>query len=379
MFIRWLYWEPLSSPIVFMVAIRSPLLISFGTLLTLSGERAPGGCRSAPAAHPRPRVTYARTVSTPSRAPSPVPPSDAPVDPLASLAGLPGVAEAVAESRRAVDRLYGHRVMRRRAGEVTSESALRGARASAALEGADWPLEEVRRRTDFGTDPEARTVGGALRINAEAGQLLGTWRHSPLQVLARLHLLAAGDQDPTAGRPRQSGEPVTERFGPTLPVAEEAHGSEPAPAPGATYPALSTPGAAEVAARLEGLAELLLTRAGAAGRKHPNARTAPALVVAAVVHGELLALQPFTAHNGLVARAAQRIVLVAEGMDPQAICPIEVGLAELGTDAYRNALAGYASGTAEGMAAWIIHCGTALRLGVRESTAVCEAMQRGMV
>jgi hypothetical protein len=30
------------------------------------------------------------------------------------------------------------------------------------------------------------------------------------------------------------------------------------------------------------------------------------------------------------------------------------------------------------MAAWLRHCARALELGVRESTAVCEAMQRGM-
>ncbi|GAA1146704.1 hypothetical protein GCM10009664_13450 [Kitasatospora gansuensis] len=98
-----------------------------------------------------------------------------------------------------------------------------------------------------------------------------------------------------------------------------------------------------------------------------------------MVHGELLALRPFASHNGVIARAAQRIVLIAEGLDPKAICPAEVGLAELGTAAYQQALQGYLSGTAEGMAAWIAHCGQALRLGVRESTAVCEAMQRGMV
>jgi hypothetical protein len=317
-------------------------------------------------------------------------------DPLEPLAQLPGVPEAVAEARRAVDRLYGHRVMRRRAAEVTSESALRGARASAALDGADWPLEEVRRRTDFGSDPQARVVGAALRLNAEAGQLLGTWRHSPLQVLARLHLLAVGDPghgldgDPdrdreqgprrgrgaAAGRPRRDHEQAADLFGPALSAAEGVAAPD---APATTAPAYvlpPAPGADEAAARLDGLAQLLAARGG---KKHPNERTAPALVVAAVVHGELMTLRPFGTHNGLVARAAQRLVLIAEGLDPQAICPLEVGLVELGTDAYRNALGGYAAGTAEGMALWITHCAAALRLGVRESTAVCEAMQRGMV
>lgn len=276
-------------------------------------------------------------------------------DPLAALGALPGVPDAVESVRKAVDRVYGHRVMRRRSNEITSEAALRGARGSAALSGADWALEEVRRRTDFGGDPEARTVGAALRLGAEAGQLLSIWRQSPLRVLARLHLVAAGDPgevhaaaDRTGaadavGRPRQDGEGVDE------PLIR-------APLPDAS----------EVAGRLEGLSELIVA-----------GTSAPALVTAAVVHGELLALRPFTTYSGLVARTAERIVLIGSGLDPKAVCPAEVGHAELGQEAYVTAFDGYLSGTAEGMAAWIAHCGRAVELGVRESTAVCEALQRG--
>ncbi|MCQ4081159.1 oxidoreductase [Streptomyces sp. RB6PN25] len=266
-------------------------------------------------------------------------------DPLAVLGTLPGVPESVDSVRQAMDRVYGHRVMRRRSNEVAAEAALRGARGSAALAGADWPLEEVRRRSDFGVDDEARTVGAALRLTAEAGQLLSIWRHSPAQALARLHLVAAGgiaDGD-TVGRPRRDGEPVEgEQVGVALPDASE------------------------VAARLEGLADLVIAGSDA-----------PALVVAAVVHGELLALRPFGSYNGPVARAAQRIVLVGSGLDPKSICPAEVGHAELGRAEYVKALGGYASGTPEGLAAWIAHCAEAVGLGVRETTAVCEALQRG--
>ncbi|MFD5540161.1 oxidoreductase [Streptomyces sp. NPDC127079] len=264
-------------------------------------------------------------------------------DPLAALGALPGVAESVESVRKAVDRVYGHRVMRRRSNAVTSEAALRGARGSAALSGADWALEEVRRRSDFGADDEARAVGAALRLTAEAGQLLSIWRQSPLRVLARLHLVAAAAGGDEVGRPRQAGERADE------PLIE-----------------LPLPDADEVAGRLEGLAQLVI-----AGSQ------APALVTAAVVHGELLALRPFTTCNGLVARAAERIVLIGSGLDPKAICPAEVGHAELGRASYLAALDGYVSGTPEGMAAWIAHCGRAVELGVRESTAVCEALQRG--
>ncbi|MFK4065109.1 oxidoreductase [Streptomyces sp. NPDC029674] len=264
-------------------------------------------------------------------------------DPLAALGALPGVADSVDSVRKAVDRVYGHRIMRRRSNEITSEAALRGARGSAALADAEWALEEVRRRTDFSGDGEARTVGAALRLTAESGQLLSIWRQSPLRVLARLHLVAAADSVEGAGRPRLAGEPVEE------PLIE-----------------LPLPDADEVAGRLEGLSQLII--AGSA---------APALVMAAVVHGELLSLRPFGSHNGLVARAAERIVLVGSGLDPKSICPAEAGHAELGRAAYVAALDGYASGTPEGMAAWIAHCGKAVELGVRESAAVCEALQRG--
>lgn len=228
-------------------------------------------------------------------------PAPGQADPLAVLGTLPGVPDAVDSVRRAVDAVYGHRVMRRRSNEVASEAALRGARGSAALAGADWPLEEVRRRSDFSADDEGRTVGAALRLTAEAGQLLSIWRRSPTQALARLHLVAVSGaaDEPTVGRPRLAGEPVAE---PLIGIADI-----PLPDPG------------EVAARLDGLAELLRTGS-----------SAPALVVGAVVHGELLCLRPFGSFNGPVARAAERIVLVGSGLDPKSICPAEVGHAEAG-------------------------------------------------
>ncbi|MFJ4827611.1 oxidoreductase [Streptomyces bacillaris] len=271
--------------------------------------------------------------------------STTPSDPLATLGSLPGVPDAVDSVRKAVDRVYGHRVMRRRSNEVTAEAALRGSRGSAALAGADWNLEEVRRRTDFSGEVEARTVGAALRLTAEAGQLLSIWRQSPLRVLARLHLVAAGGAAPddAVGRPRLAGETVDE------PLIEGP-----------------LPSADEVAGRLEGLSRLIIA-----------GTTAPALVTAAVVHGELLALRPFGSHNGLVARTAERIVLIGSGLDPKSICPAEVGHAEQGRAAYVAAFEGYTAGTPEGLAAWIAHCGRSVELGVRESTAVCEALQRG--
>jgi len=67
-------------------------------------------------------------------------PAPGATDPLSPLLDLPGVTDALAAAREAVDRLLNHRVLRRQSAAVSSESALRGARASAALEGSTVSL-----------------------------------------------------------------------------------------------------------------------------------------------------------------------------------------------------------------------------------------------
>ncbi len=257
--------------------------------------------------------------------------------PLAIVAELPGVPEAVQEARDAVDRLYKHRVLRRRSPEVSAESALRGARASAALEGVDVPLATIR--TGEATDP---VLQGALRVSAELGRLGLIWRSAPRQVLARLHTLAAAGLVPEdeLGRPRHE------------PAASDVLGLGAAPGPG------------ETAARIDALSGLLSRSAAV-----------PAVVLAAVAHAELAVLRPFGRADGLVARAAERLTLVEYGLDPKSLIPVEVGHLELG-DGYADGLRAYLKGTADGVAAWIRHVSTAIVLGARESTAICEALSR---
>ena len=284
---------------------------------------------------------------------SAVPPTGSPegADPAAHIAVLPGVADAVERARRAVDDLRGHRVMRRSADRVAAESALRGARASAALAGADVPLETLRGVLTPGSDADggspstaeagsflitdgdrladvdAGVVQGALRVAAEIGLLRNAWPKAPLQVVARLHTLAAAGSVPDASL----GRPV---------------------------PAAAT--------RLGGLGQLLTS---------PTA--APALVVAAVAHGELATMGAFPVGAGIVGRAAGRLTMVGRGLDPTAVSVPEVGHVELGRDAYLDALDGYRRGGAEGIAAWVVHCADAVVLGAREGVAVCESIQRG--
>lgn len=274
-----------------------------------------------------------------------------PEDPLAPLLDLPNVAEAVTQARAGVDALLGHRVLRRRSAEVTAESALRGARASAQLEGAGIELERLRGQLMSGGtvephDRDPRTgavVQAAVRLHADLGQVLGAWRRSPAQALARLHVIAATDlvTDPDQlGRPRGAGVSY-----------DDPLGLGPAPDP------------LEVSARLEGLSRVLL------------ATRAPAVVVAGVVHGELLALRAFGVADGLVARAAARLVLVERGLDPKAVSAPEVGHVELGDD-YEVAARAYVHGGTDGVAAWLVHCARAVGLGALEGRAVCEALVR---
>ncbi|MDQ6874319.1 MAG: oxidoreductase [Actinomycetota bacterium] len=251
-----------------------------------------------------------------------MPPRQPSNDPLAGLLRLDGVAAAAAEAVAAIDRLLAHRVLRTSSAAVSTESALRGARASAALDGEAVALRELR------AGAGGPVVRGALRVSSELGSLVGTWSRAPLQALARLHLLAAAE--------------LTE--------------------PGL----LGRPDAAPAAdMRLHALTGLLT-----------GGTAAPAVVVAAVVHGELLDARPFPAANGVVARAAARLTLIARGLDPKAVSVPEVGHLELASS-YVDSAAGYATGEPAAVAGWLKHCSAAVVLGAREGLAVCEAAQRG--
>jgi len=243
-------------------------------------------------------------------------------DPLAPLLDLPGVRDAAEAARTGIDRLLGHKVLRRESAGVSTESALRGARASAALEGVDVPLADLR--SGAVGDP---VVQGALRVSAGLGSMVETWPRAPGQVLARLHVLAAAD------------------------LADPAVLGRPAPHAGA---------------RLSGLFALIT-----------GATTVPAVIVAALVHGELAALAPFGVADGVVARGAGRLTGITRGLDPKALSVPEVGFAELGREAYDSALAGYASGTESGVAGWLVHCCRATELGALEGLAICESLLRG--
>jgi hypothetical protein len=99
---------------------------------------------------------------------------------------------------------------------------------------------------------------------------------------------------------------------------------------------------------------------------------APAPVLAAVVHGELLALAPFGSADGVVARAAARLTAVASGLDPKSLAVPEVGHLRRVRE-YRTAAAAFAGGTADGVAEWLRHCCAQWEAGAREGRSIADA------
>lgn len=231
------------------------------------------------------------------------------------------MADAIERSRVAVDAMAAHRTLRRRSSQVSAESALRGAWASARLAGACVGLDAVR--AGDVADPRLQ---GALRAYAALGALADTWTRAPRQALARLHVLAAADL-----------------------VADRD--------------ALGRPTGVEASFRLDVLASVLA------------ATRAPAVVVAAVVAGEVLALDAFAPATVVVANAAVRLTLVERGLDLRFLAVPEVGAVESAGER-ADSLAGFRAGTPEGLAGWIGHVGHTLVLGARETVAICEAMGR---
>ena len=209
----------------------------------------------------------------------------------------------MAAARDGLDALLRDRGLRRTTPELTTESLLRGAHASAVLEGSDASLEDVR----VGSDDE--TSRAAVRVSTELLGLAPTLKTSPLQVIARLHILAAKGVvvDDDLGRPRD--------------------------------------GAA--ASRLRDLGTLLTGQTAA-----------PALVVAAVAHAEVLAAAPFTSHNGIIARAPERLLLVQRGVDAKSLAVPEAGHLGLRRE-YESNLRGYRDGGAAGVHSWLLYAAEA--------------------
>jgi hypothetical protein len=235
----------------------------------------------------------------------PLPSTESSPDPFAWAAGLEGVPSAFAAARDGIDVMLRDRGLRRTSPEQTAESLLRGAHASAVLEGSVSSLEEVR----AGAGDSIAQI--SVRVSTELLALVPVLGRSPLQAFARLHALTGG---------AAAGRPVS----------------------------------AEATARLQSLGQAMLRT------------SVPALVVAALVHAELVAASPFAEHNGIVSRAVERQVLVSRGVDPASLVVPEAGHLALRA-AYESNLRGYREGGSGGLHAWLLYAAEALAKGAEAS------------
>jgi hypothetical protein len=226
------------------------------------------------------------------------------VDRFARVAGLSGIGQAAASARDGIDVVLRQPDVRRRAGRIAAAAAVRGADASAALEAWSGSGVATPGPTVAAPDRDDPLWLGALRATGAVLELAPTWSRAPLQVLARLHVLVAAD---LVGS-EQLGRPVD----------------------------------AEAARRLTEMTADL-----AAGT------TAPALVVAALVHATVA--EAFAPAGGIVGRAAERVVLVATGLDPQNLLVPEAGHLAA-AEGYLSERADAVSGLLAGPARWTERC-----------------------
>ena len=84
------------------------------------------------------------------------------------------------------------------------------------------------------------------------------------------------------------------------------------------------------------------------------------------MHAELVTAAPFAACNGIVARAAERLVLVARGVDPASLVVPEAGHLALRA-AYESNLRGYRDGGRAGLHAWLLYAAEAQAAGAEAS------------
>jgi hypothetical protein len=230
------------------------------------------------------------------------------VDGLEGVERLEGVASGFAATRDGIDTMLRDRGLRRTSPELTAESLLRGAHASAVLAGSTSTLDDVRSGAG---DAVAQS---ALRVSVELLGLVPVFARTPLQALARVHALAAHGVGPDeTGRPRD----------------------------------------ADAARLLRDVVALLDD-----GR--------PALLTAALMHAALATGTPFGSSDGLVARAAERLVLVSSGLDAKSLVVPEAGHLTL-RPAYESNLRAYAEGGRGGLQAWLLYCTEAYAAGAEAS------------
>ena len=255
---------------------------------------------------------------------------------LSQVAADERVRAAEAAVREACGELRWNEALRRRWREARAEAAIRGAIASGGVEGAVVSAEVLREHVAAGSLTEAAT--GDPGLDAVAG----LWRAGSRLV---------GWMPDLVGRGR-----------PMVPPARSL------------LAVLHRDVAGPLAAGGQvGLEEVGVPRTG---RILIEAERAPALVRAAIAHAEMLSARPFTAGNAAVGRLLVRHLLVRDGVEPTGTAVSDLYPGRV-PGAYAEAAGAYASGTMEGVAAWVVWQAEAVLAGVQEAQRLCRAVQAG--
>ncbi|WP_314742191.1 Fic family protein [uncultured Actinomyces sp.] len=121
--------------------------------------------------------------------------------------------------------------------------------------------------------------------------------------------------------------------------------------------------------------EALAARLGALIRLI-DLRGAPALVRAALVHAEMATARPFLAGNAAVGRLLVRHLVTRDGLEPTGVAVTDRYAGRVPA-AYAEAIAAYASGTHEGVVAWVVWQAEAILVGIQEAQTICRAVRAG--
>ena len=252
-------------------------------------------------------------------------------DPLSKLLTIPGVIADCDATLKAIDELMWNRTVRRHKDALIPYTRRIAGYATAALDGAQMPKDPTM-------EPEVSPMGSlsdqGLLITAEADLQRLAFKTEPLKVLARLHTFVSTQDD--RGRPRTTNEisdPLRLGSLPPHEVLQE---------------------------RLSQLVNLV------------NESKVSSILVAAIVHAELATLRPFAQGSYLVARASTRLILAARDVDSDGLVMSEYGAFLLGRPAYVQALSGYASGTPQGVGAWVSWQGQAIQKGLEMAKELAE-------
>ncbi|WP_080462212.1 cell filamentation protein Fic [Actinomyces gaoshouyii] len=319
------------------------------------------------------------------------------VSALAAIAQDARVSQAQEAVREASAQLRWHEALRRRWREARAEAVIRGAIASGAIEGALVSASALREHVVAGRlerplsgDPSLDAVAGiwraGVRLTGFMPDLRGQARPaepSPRSLLAGLHRDLAGPLAASGAIgldevavPRTALPPGGGGIGGGTEGAKGGDGVAGARSSGGTVgsvalgavPREGGPGTAPRGRALAERLDALLAIIAAPG--------VPALVRAAVVHGEMITARPFTAANAALGRLLVRHLIARDGLEPTGVA-VPDAYARRAPGAYSDAAAAYARGDAEGVIAWTIWQAEAILVGITQGVELCRAIQAG--